>query len=79
MAEQSESHVILMFGKTLALGGQFNGPTNLNPCSANVWQNDGFPWAVSWVEENDPNIRAMCFKTVTLHGQFYGSINVNHI
>ena len=59
--------------------GSFMGwPTQI-PCSANLWQNYGFTWAVWWVGQNEPNVIPMCVKTVALDGQFHGSITVNHI
>ena len=46
------------------------------PCNANGWQNNGFPWEVSWADQCKPRVMPMGGKTMALHGQFYGPTNV---
>ena len=49
-----------------------SGSSMWSPCNANVWQNSGLTWAVSWANQCELQAISMIGKTVVLHGQLYG-------
>ena len=75
-ADQCVPLVIPMSGKTVALHGQFHGPTMSSSCNTNVWQNGGLKWAVSWVNQCERQAIPASGKTVVLQGQLHGPTRV---